>query len=93
LRGRCFALMTMIGELHNISRSIGCALLATGDGRLVAVFVGGELTLYMIFKVLRGDFLYWIRVDGEIAIILAFLVRFLVKVIVDYTGCLHFRHP
>ena len=92
-RGRCFALMTLISVLHNVSRSVGCALLAAGDGRLLAVFIGGELTLYMIYKVLRGDFFWFAKLDGALAIILSFIERICVKIIVDYTGCLHMRHP
>ena len=45
LRGRCFTLMTLISALHNLSRSLGCALLAASDGKLVALFVVGEISL------------------------------------------------
>jgi len=93
MRGRCFALMTLISALHNVSRSIGCALLATCDKRLVAVFVGGELTLYIIYKLLRGDYFWFVKLDGALAIVVSFLERFLLKMITDYTGCLHMRHP
>ena len=92
-RGRCFILMTLISTLYNVSRRLGCALLAAGDRRLVVVFVGGETLLYLALKVLRGDFYYWTRLDGALAIIMSFFERVLVKIIVDYTGCLHFRHP
>jgi len=44
LRTRCFALMTLTSALHNLSRSLGCALLVKASGRtLVVLFVGGEL--------------------------------------------------
>jgi len=92
-RGRCFVLMTLISALHNMSRSVGCALLAASDGRLVAAFVVGEMTLYVIYKVSRGDFLYWFRLDEALAIILSFFERIVAKIIVDFSGCLHFRHP
>ena len=93
LRGRCFALMTLISALHNVSRSLGCALLAAGDGRLVVVFVGGEITVYIAYKLLREDFFYFMKLDGALAIVLSFVERFAAKIIVDFTGCLHFRHP
>ena len=93
LRGRCFTLMTLISALHNLSRSVGCAILTTADGRLVIFFVGGEVLLYLIFKVLRNDISYWIRIEGGSAILLAFFERTLAKVVLDFTGCLHFRHP
>jgi len=49
-RGTCFALMTMISTLHNLSRNIGTALLAaSGGSMLVAYFVGGEMVLFSRF--------------------------------------------
>ena len=85
--------MTLISALHNVSRSTGRALLAAGDRRLVVVFVVGEVTLYMIYKLSRGDFYYWIQLDGALAIFISIIKRVLVKVVTDYTGCLQFRHP
>jgi len=93
LRGRCFALMTLISALHNLSRSVGCALLAAGDGRLVAVFVVGEILLYLALMVLRGDLMYWVKLEEALAIFVSLFSRVLAKVIVDYTGCVNFRHP
>jgi len=60
LRGRCFGLMTMMSALHNISRSTGCALLAASSGgkSLVFYFIGGEMVIYLVYKVLRRDFWY-----------------------------------
>jgi len=93
LRTRCFVLMTLISALHNVSRSVGCALLATCDKELVVVFVGGEVLLYIAYKVLRGDYFWFVKIDGALAIIVSFVERFAAKIIVDFTGCLHFRHP
>jgi len=38
LRGRCFTLMAMISALHNMSRSVGCALLAAAPQGGSSVF-------------------------------------------------------
>ena len=60
LRGRCFVLMTLISGLHNLSRSVGCALLAASGGKILAFyFVGGEILLFYAYKILRKDFYYW----------------------------------
>ena len=60
---------------------------------MLVYFVGGEVLLYLAWKLLRGDFLYWVRVEGVLGVFGSFLVRVLVKVIADFTGCVHFRHP
>jgi len=39
VRGRTFALMTLISAVHNLSRSVGCALLVLTSWRLVVFFV------------------------------------------------------
>ena len=86
--------MILISALHNLSRSVGYALLAATTGKAVAMYIiGGEMLLFLAWKLLRWDFLYWVKVEGALGVILSFFVRILVKVIVDFTGCLHFRHP
>jgi len=90
LRGRCFVLMTLMSALHNLSRSLGCALLAYSDAEMALLFIGGEFCLYLVFKIVRQDFHFWIP---GIPLIGNFIVRVLAKVVVDFTGCLHYRHP
>jgi len=94
LRGRCFILMTLMSSLHNLSRSLGCALLVASDtGNLLWVFVGGEVGLYLFIKILRQDFYYWLPLTGILAVLVSGFQRLCVKVIADFTGCLHLRHP
>ena len=94
LRGRCFMLMTLMSSLHNLSRSLGCALLVASDtGNLLWVFVGGEVGLYLFIKILRQDFYYWLPLTGILAVLVSGFQRLCVKVIADFTGCLHLRHP
>jgi len=90
LRGRCFILMTLISSLHNLSRSLGCALLAYSDPDKVILFIGGEMGLYLVFKIIRSDFHYW---PHGAPLVGSLFERIIGKVIVDFTGCLHFRHP
>ena len=47
-QGLCLVLMTMISALHNVSRSLGVALLAASSNKkMVIYFVGGEIALYV----------------------------------------------
>ena len=86
-------LMTMISGLHNLSRSIGCALLATSSKVMVVYFVGGEIVFYLGYKIVRKDFMYWVQAEGVMDFVVSLLTRVIVKVVVDFSGCLHFRHP
>jgi len=60
-RGRCFMLMALISTIHNASRSFWCALLAVKSGKLVVYFIGGEMAIFFLFKLLRKDFYYGTR--------------------------------
>ena len=95
-RGRCFFLMMLISALHNLSRSVGCALLAASSSdksTLLVYFMGGEMILYLAFKAARGDFYYFLRLEGFFGFVVSLLDRIFVKVIVDFSGCFHMRHP
>ena len=86
--------MTLISAIHNVSRSLGCALLAaSGNRALTFALIGGELVIYLAYKIARGDFLYWPRIDGAVAVIFSSLTRFFGLIIVNFSGCVHLRHP
>ena len=83
-RGRAFFLMTAISTLHNISRSAACALMMTGDRTLFVWLIGGELTVHFIVKIVRGDFLYFARVEGPLGHTISFIWHLTTKVIADF---------
>jgi hypothetical protein len=59
----------------------------------VALYIGGDLGLYILVKMLRGDFWYWAPLGGNAEIALSILERFVVKIIADFTSNVQFRHP
>ena len=84
-RGRSFLLMTMISTLHNLSRSLGYAILAVVDLNLALRFFVGEVGAYLAYKMVRRDFYWWMRLEGMLSVIMSLLERTLVKVITDFT--------
>ena len=92
-RERVFFLMMTMSTLHTLSKSIGCAVLVAIPGkRLAAYFLGGEMLLFFAFKIARNDFHYWTRVGGAAGVLISVLTRTFAKIVVDFTGCLQFRH-
>jgi len=78
-------MMTLMSALHNVSRSMGVALLLTNDDqRLVVIFVSFEMTIYMLYKVIRGEFYYFAPIDGFHAVVVGFWTRVLVKIVTDF---------
>ena len=59
--------------------------------RYLVVYFAGDLALYLGVKVARGDFHYWLPVDGAFGLLLSLLARVLVKTITDFTGVIQFR--
>ena len=84
-KGRTFLLMTVISTLHNLSRSLGYAILAVVDLNLALSFFVGEVGAYLLYKIVRRDFYWWMRLEGILSVVMAFVVRTLVKVIMDFT--------
>ena len=68
-------------------------LVASSGKSMLVYFVGGEILLFLAWKFLRGDILYWVRVEGVFGVVVSFVVRVIVKVVADFTGCLLLRHP
>ncbi|GMH72172.1 hypothetical protein TrLO_g7137 [Triparma laevis f. longispina] len=59
----------------------------------VLIFIGFDMLIYLVLKAVRGDFRYWMPVDGLVGLALSLLVRVVVKFIVDFAGIFQFRHP
>jgi hypothetical protein len=59
----------------------------------VALYIGGDLGLYIVVKILRGDFWYWVSLGGKLEIVGSIVGRVCIKVVTDFTSIVHFRHP
>ena len=68
-------------------------MLAFTNVTLALKFFASEVGVFMVYKIVRGDFYWWIRVEGVLSVVASLLVRVIVKVITDFTGCVHFRNP
>jgi hypothetical protein len=62
-------------------------------GSWVFLYIGADLGLYILVKILRGDFWFYIPLGGNIEIVSSIIFRVIVKIIVDFTSIVHFRHP
>jgi len=68
-------------------------LLGLMGGSWAFLYVGADLCLYLLVKILRGDFWYWLPLGGNLEILSSILGRVVIKIIVDFTSIVHFRHP
>jgi hypothetical protein len=50
-----------------------------------------DIVIYFGQKIARGDFSYWVPVEGAFGIFTSFTMRLVVKTVTDYTGIVQFR--
>ena len=86
-RGITFVLLILLASLHNLSRTIGTALLLSVSKELTFGIILAEQVLYHLYKILRRDYVTWlVGVEGWLKYSVAFVTHSMVKVLVDYTG-------
>ena len=52
-----------------------------------------DQSIYFLFKLLKGDWRYHLRLNGFLSWIFSSTTRVVIKTIVDFTLIIHFRHP
>ena len=85
--------MIINGALLLLVRSVSMALLAMVGGQWVLAYLASDMGLYFLYKILRRDLWHWVPLEGALSVAESVVERFLVKVIVDYTGVIQFRGP
>jgi hypothetical protein len=92
-RSLIFTAMTINGTLLLLIRSVSAALLILTRKRYFAMYFVADNLLYILQKIVRGDFYYWAPVEGPAGAFLSFFMRVGIKTVVDFTGVVQFRHP
>jgi hypothetical protein len=87
-----FVSMLLVSAGMLLIRCTTIVLLGLIGGSWAFLYIGADLGLYILVKILRGDFWYWMPFGGNLEIVSSILFRVIVKVIVDFTSIVHFRH-
>jgi len=88
-----FACMLANSSLLLLLRAFSAAMLMLVKKRYFMLYLGGDMAVYLLQKVLRGDFYYWMPVDGALGLFTSLVCRVVTKIITDFTGVVQFRHP
>lgn len=71
-----------------------CSSAALENRTILVAYLGIDFCLFLGLKVVRGDFLYWLAVESvPMRFIISCLVRTTIKIMVDFAGVMHVRHP
>ena len=85
--------MVLNSALLLLMRSLSAAMLMLVEKWHLMISLAGDMALYLLQKVARGDFYYWLPLDGVGGVFVSFMIRMIVKTIVDFTGVVHYRSP
>ena len=93
-RGVVFLLMFLLATLQMVSKVFAVALLSLTNSTWLAIWLGSDIGMFFLYKVVRRDFVYCLRgLSGGVKYTLAFITRLGNKVIVDFTGVIFCRNP
>jgi hypothetical protein len=92
-RAVVFASMLLLSAGMLLIRCTTIVLLGLMGGSWAFLYIGVDLGLYLLVKILRGDFWYWIPFGGNVEVVSSTIIRLIVKIIVDFTSIVQFRHP
>ena len=88
-----FVSMLLLSAGMLLIRCTTIVLLGLMGGSWAFLYIGADLGLYLLVKILRGDFWYWVPLGGNIEIVSSILMRVVIKIITDFTSIVQFRHP
>jgi hypothetical protein len=92
-RSIIFVSMMLFSASMLVTRSMTIVVLGLLGGRWASLYVGADLVLYLLVKVVRGDFWYWVPVGGNAEIVTSITARVNAKVVTDFTSIVQARHP
>jgi hypothetical protein len=88
-----FVSMLLLTAGMLLIRCMTIALLGLMGGSWAFLYIGADLGLYILVKILRGDFWYWMPLGGNIEIVSSILARVIIKINTDFTSIVQHRHP
>ena len=88
-----FITMMLLSAIILLVRTLILVLFGLVSKSAALIYICTDIGIYLLFKVLRQDFTYWMPFEGPLSIIMSVIFRIMVKVIVDFTGNVQFRHP
>jgi len=92
-RLKVFLLMFLVKIAHVMSTSMGMTFLFTISPSSAYAYLAASMGAFLLYRACRGDLHYWVPLEGKTGWFVSVLARLNVKIIADFTACIHFRHP
>ena len=92
-RLKVFLFMVLIKIAHVMSTSMGLAFLFAISLSSAYAYLAVSMGVFLLYRACRCDLHYWLPVEGKTGWFASIVARVFVKIVVDFTGCIQFRHP
>ena len=91
--GRTAIFITMVLQSTGmlLIRSFSTVLLINVGSGYIGYIFAAEMGFYLLYKLVIRDAYYWMPIEGIAGVLLSFVMRFVVKIVTDYTGVIQFR--
>ena len=81
-----FLSLMLLSSTMLLVKTLTMVLLGLASTRIFIIYLGADLILYLLYKIMRNDFFYWLPIDGCLEIFASLALRVIAKVIVDFTS-------
>ena len=78
--------MTVMSALDILVKGFSVVLMGMLGAEWAVTFIAADVGIFLAVKIARGDFYYWIPIEGWASVVFSFFVRIFIKVIVDFTS-------
>ncbi|GMH95951.1 hypothetical protein TrST_g6062, partial [Triparma strigata] len=92
-RAVCFSSMISLMFAHVLIQTFTCALLAATNTNLLVVYLSADMALFILYKIARKDFYYYVNLSGFLRVMFSVVHRFSVKTLANFTMLMQFRNP
>ena len=92
-RALCFVAMFTLTFAHTLARTFSCALLMASNASYLMYYLVGDMALFYLVKIVRGDLRYHVDGDAVASFLMTLFIRFAAKIMMDFTALMQMRHP
>ena len=85
-RALLFCTMILISSVQVLLKAVVMIVFGMVDLKYAVYYLIGDLVFFLTVKLFRKDFLYWVPLEGGLAVLCSVFARGLVKLIVDFSG-------
>ena len=88
-----FMALICVSAGNLLIRCFTIVMLSVSNMNYAFTYIGVDLAIFLLIKVLQGDFLYHIPIGGKIEYVVSLLCRCIGKIVNDFTTIVQLRHP